>query len=55
MMQARKIINHDALFDSLLSEAIPFSFKRYYFRLLHEVFIFSISEYKDVATMDINS
>ena len=39
IMQARKLINAETLFDSILSEAVPFKFKKYYFRLLYEVYI----------------
>ena len=27
------------MFDALLSEAIPFKMKRYYFRLFHEIYL----------------
>lgn len=38
-MQARKIINIENLFDSILSEAVPFLFKKVYFRLIFEVYM----------------
>jgi hypothetical protein len=55
VMQARKIIKVDFLLDSILSEAIPFLFKKIYFRLLFEVYIDEVKEYRDISMMDINS
>ena len=51
-MQARKLIDVETLFDSILSEAVPYLFKRYYMRLLYEVYI---NEVKEVSNMDLNS
>lgn len=42
----------ESLFDSLLSEAVPFLFKKSYFRLLYEVYI---DDVKDITSIDINS
>ena len=52
IMQARKLINAETLFDSILSEAVPYMFKKYYFRLLYDVYIHDV---KDVSNMDLNS
>lgn len=52
IMQSRKLITIESLFDSLLSEAVPFLFKKRYFRLLYEVYI---EDVKDVSSIDINS
>ena len=38
-MQIRTLVDMDKLFEALLSEAMPYLFKRYYFRLLFEVYI----------------
>lgn len=52
IMQARKLINIECLFDSLLSEAVPFLFKKRYFRLLYDIYI---DDVKEITSIDINS
>lgn len=52
IMQARKLIEVESLFDSILSEAVPYLFKKHYLRLLFEVYI---NDVKEVSNMDLNS
>jgi len=52
VMQARKLITPEILFDSLLSEAVPFLFKKKYLRLLFEVYV---NEVNDIENMDQHS
>lgn len=47
--QARKLIGTEFLFDSLLSDAVPYLYKKKYFRLIFEVYV---NEVKDVNSMD---
>lgn len=52
-LQARKLVNAEVLFDSILSEAVPYLLRRKYLRLLFEVYIRSIPE--DTVHMDFNT
>ena len=38
-MQARKLITAEVLFDSIMSEAVPFIVRRKYLRLLFETYV----------------
>lgn len=52
-MQARKLVNLEVLIDSILSEAVPYKFKKEYLRLLYQLYLDDIKE--DLTNIDYNS
>ena len=43
-MQARKLVSAEVLYDSILSEAVPYLFKKQYLRLLYEIYLDDVKE-----------
>jgi hypothetical protein len=52
-MQARKLITAEVVFDSILSEAVPFLLRRKYLRILFEVYIRALAD--DTLHLDFNT
>lgn len=52
-MQARKLLTAEVLFDSILSEAVPFLLRRKYLRVLFEVYIRALPD--DTLHLDYNT
>lgn len=50
--QARKLIRIDTLFDSILSEAVPYLFKKRYLNLLYHVYISDMGEF---VSLEVNT
>ena len=51
ILQVRKIVEVDSIYNNLFSEAIPFLFKKVYFRFFFEVYIRTLP---DIRFIDIN-